>query len=101
MHNEPQSRVTKRPGELGGLLPDALGSGGACLSGSRRDAFGDDDSLCLPAPRHERERLPGGPIEPRRIIDSAHKRTTRLGRPGQRAQDRKRHREVFWGAAVL
>ena len=58
------------------------------------------DSLRQQAPRHERKRLRGGPIEPLRIVDQANERL-RLGRLGQQAQDRQGHQEAIRGGATL
>ena len=58
------------------------------------------DPLRQQAPRHERQRLRRGPIEPLHIVDQAHERL-RLGRLGQQAQDRQGDEEAIRGSAVL
>ena len=58
------------------------------------------DPLGQQAPRHERQRLRGGPIEPLRVVDQADERLL-LGHLGQQAQDRQADEEAVRGVAVL
>ena len=58
------------------------------------------DPLGQQPPRDERERLPGGSVEPLRVVDHARERRF-LRLVGQQAQDCERHPEVIRGAAVL
>ena len=57
------------------------------------------DPLGKQAPCDERECLPGGSVEPLRVVDHARERTL-LRLAGQQAQDRERHEEVIRGTAI-
>ena len=58
------------------------------------------DPLGQQSPRDERQCLPGGSVEPLRIVDHARERTL-LGRVGQQAQDRERDQEAIRRPALL
>jgi hypothetical protein len=68
--------------------------------GGLADGEHHGEPLRQQAPRHERQRLRGGSVEPLHIVDQAHERL-HLGRGGQQAQDRQADEEAIRGAAVL
>jgi hypothetical protein len=69
------------------------------VSAALADREEHGDAFRLQAPRHERQHLARGPIQPLGIIDQAHVRPF-LGRRRQQAQHGKRHQEVIRGAAI-